>query len=92
MEKENEDNGERVTPKLRESLAHDMEKLLETRRQEALHRYPLLITLSAAFGLVSIFYGFEAIINQLGLQDNPLILLGLGVGILAATGTLYKKL
>ena len=84
QEDQKETDSQEMMPKLRESLAHDMEKLLEARRQEALHRYPLLITLSAAFGLVSIFYGFEAIINQLGLEDNPLILLGLGVGILLA--------
>jgi uncharacterized integral membrane protein len=61
--------------------------------RSSLQRFPLLFTLLAAFGLVATFYGFEGIIDRIDiLADNPIILLGVGVSILAITGTLYKKL
>jgi hypothetical protein len=66
---------------------------LDKRRENAAQRFPLLFTLLGSFGLVATFYGFEGIINRIDLLANhPFILLGTGVGVLVATGTLYKKL
>jgi hypothetical protein len=63
------------------------------RRQNAFHRFPLLFTLLATFGLVSTLYGFERLIDKVTfLSDNPFILLGVGILTLIITGTLYKKL
>lgn len=64
------------------------------KRRQAVHeRLPLLFTLLGTFGLVATFYGFEGLIDKVDLlSNNPWILLGTGVGVLAATGSLYKKL
>ncbi len=68
-------------------------KNLVNQPRNALHRFPLLFTMLASFGLVSTFYGFEGIINRIDLlANNPVILLGVGLSLLALTGTLYKKL
>lgn len=62
-------------------------------KQSVFARFPLLFTLLGTFGLVGTYYGFEHLIDQVTLfRDNPIILLGVGVGTLALTGTLYKKL
>lgn len=66
---------------------------LDQRRQSAVQRFPLLFTLLGAFGLVATFYGFEGIIDSIDLlNDNPVILLLVGISALTATGSLYKKL
>lgn len=66
---------------------------IEARRDRLSERYPLVFTLTAAFGLVATFYGFEAIINQIEvLSNNPIILLATGILALVITGQLYKKL
>jgi hypothetical protein len=63
------------------------------RRQSAFHRFPLLFTLMATFGLVATLYGFERLIDEVKfLNDNSFILLGVGILTLIITGTLYKKL
>lgn len=72
-----------------EKLAH---KIVEGRNRAAV-RFPLAFGLAASFGLVSTFYGFEALINKVKwLSDNPWMMLLVGVGTLIATGTAYKKL
>jgi uncharacterized integral membrane protein len=49
--------------------------------------------LLGAFGLVATFYGFEGLIDSVDiLADNPWAILATGIGTLAFTGTLYKKL
>lgn len=63
------------------------------RRQRAETRYPLLTGLFATFGFVSVLYGFEKMIDKISfLSGHPSILLGLGLLILAVTGTVYQKL
>lgn len=53
----------------------------------------IFITLLGTFGLVSVFYGFEGIIDSVTfLGDNPIVLLIIGVIILITTGTIYTKL
>jgi hypothetical protein len=61
-------------------------KLVET-------KFPLLFGLTATFGLVSILYGFEKIIDKVSLfTEQPWILLVVGVLLLLATGAAYRKL
>lgn len=76
---------------------HDKEKVLINkvgeRRKAVLERFQLLFTLLGTFGLVATFYGFEGIIDKVDiLANNPWILLGTGISVLAVTGSLYKKL
>jgi hypothetical protein len=63
------------------------------KRESVLHRFPLLFTMLATFGLVSTFYGFERIIDRVDFfSDYPISLLITGLLTLIFTGTLYKKL
>lgn len=66
---------------------------INNEKEHAIERFPLLFTLLGSFGLVSVFYGFEGIIERIELfSDNPIILLIFGLLLLVFTGTLYKKL
>ena len=72
-----------------QKLAEDLSR----RRQSVFERFPLLFTMLGTFGLVATFYGFEGIIDSVDLlNNNPAILLLIGVGTLVVTGTLYDKL
>jgi len=69
-----------------------IDKVVE-KRVSAEHRFPFLVALLAGFGLVSTFYGFEKIIDEIDLlASNPWILLVTGLSLLALTGTIYTKL
>jgi uncharacterized integral membrane protein len=62
-------------------------------RTSVLKRYPVLFSLLVTFGVAMTFLGFEKIVTQIAfLDNNPFILLIVGITILALTGTLYKKL
>lgn len=77
------------TPDKQQEALH---KLLR-QRDTAFKRFPLLFALLGTFGLVATFYGFQHMIEKIPLlADNPIISLGLGIVVLAITGTLYKKL
>jgi len=67
-------------------------KLSEQRDKTAV-KFPLLFGLAASFGLVATFFGFEGLISKVPiLQNNPWMVLVVGVIILVATGTAYRKL
>lgn len=83
--------------KSREQVLVEKEKQLYARltetRNRATTRFPLLFALLATFGLVATYYGFEHIIDSIDfLSQNPILLLGFGVALLLATGSLYRKL
>jgi len=62
-------------------------------RQSILKRFPILFSLLVTFGVATTFLGFERVVSQIVFLDQyPVVMLILGVGILALTGTLYKKL
>lgn len=62
-------------------------------RTSVLTRFPILFSLLTTFGVAATFLGFEKIVSNIAFLDqNPFIMLILGIGILALTGTLYKKL
>lgn len=62
-------------------------------RKGFLRRFPILFLLLVSFGVTSTFFGMEQILIQYDLlNDYPWIILGLGIGTLILTGTLYKKL
>lgn len=62
-------------------------------RSSILKRFPILFSLLVTFGAATTFLGFEKLVSQIAFLDqNPLLMLILGISILALTGTLYKKL
>lgn len=66
---------------------------LNKKRDRAEARYPLITGLFVTFGFVSVLYGFEKIIDQIAFfEQNPIILLIVGLTILGVTGTVYRKL
>ncbi len=68
-------------------------KKMGDQRKTYADKYPWLFALAGAFGIVSIFYGFEKLIDRVELfTDNPWILLATGVLVLAVSGTFYNKL
>lgn len=65
----------------------------QRRRESIAQRYPLTFALMGTFGLVSTFYGFEKIIDQVPLLvERPWILLVIGLGTLSVTGLALRKL
>lgn len=81
----------------REKAVIEREKAVAHRigekRDSLSERYPLVFTLTGAFGLVATFYGFEGIINRIDvLANNPYFILATGILALIITGQLYKKL
>lgn len=59
----------------------------------ALKRFPRLFVLLVAFGVSSVYYGFEWILSQFAFfKAHGWVVMCFGVGILTLTGTLYKKL
>jgi len=62
-------------------------------RENAFQRFPFLMITLSTFGLVAVLYSFERVIALVpALNNNPLLIFFMGVGALALTGTLYKKL
>ena len=56
-------------------------------------RYPTLFSLLSTFGVVSVLYGFDEILNEIPfMHDHPFIPLIGGILILVGTGSLYKRL
>ena len=91
IEKEILKSPEYISKKI-EQTSRNVDKLFVEQRKAVFARFPLLFTLLGVFGFVATLYGFERLMDQLGLSDNPIILLLLGIGILILTGTLYKSL
>lgn len=69
------------------------EKVIRPYQRTAFRRFPVLFTLLTTFGVASVFFGFERFIMEIEwLNDRPLLILGMGLLVLALTGTLYKRL
>lgn len=76
-----------------EQETRNLTELMHRRNRTVFDRYPLLFSLLTTFGVVSILYGFDDILNEIPLfHDHPSIPLITGVLILVGTGTLYKRL
>ena len=75
------------------SASEQIEKRVAPIRQSAFKRFPVLFTILGAFGVASVFYGFEVLISKsVFLTENPLVIVVIGVITLYATGKLYRKL
>lgn len=80
-----------------ERLISNTEKKIEDRinpfRTEVTKRFPTLFLLLSTFGLIATYLAMEQLLLQYNVtQENPILLLIIGIGILVFTGTLYKKL
>ncbi len=69
------------------------EAVVEPGRETFAKRYPSLFSMLATFGVAATFLGFEQLLLAFDvLERYPLLIFMLGIGILALTGTLYKKM
>ena len=76
-----------------EEISKDLHDVIEKQGRPVFRRYPLIFGLLGTFGIVSVIYGFEGVIDNIPyLKEHPVILLLLGVVILLVTGGLYKRL
>lgn len=87
----------KITKKLSlETLDKQQEKiigLLHTEQRRAKEKFPLFYALLATFGVACTFAGINRIIAKIeALDQHPISLVVVGVGILLVTGAAYKKL
>jgi len=76
-----------------EVLAKEINTRIEEHGRGVFERYPLTFALLATFGVTAIGAGFKGIIEDIPtLYNNPFVLLALGIVVLLATGSLYKRL
>ena len=78
-----------------ETISHQEERIIRLLRQEqkqARDKFPLVYALVATFGLVAIASGFSKLTERIGFfEENPDILLLVGIIILIITGAVYRK-
>ena len=71
----------------------EMGNFMQPVQKTVFSRFPILFTLLVTFGVAITFLGFERIVTDISfINERPFLMLSIGLGILAATGTLYKKL
>jgi len=76
-----------------EGVTKSFEQHAQYYRKSVMQRFPFLVIGLSTFGVVSVFYGFEKIIDSIPfLEENPTLMLLIGLISLSVTGTLYKKL
>ena len=76
-----------------ERATRGLNEFMGQRSQPVFSRYPLIFSLLGAFGVASILYGFDAILEDIPLMhEHPIIPLTFGIALLVITGSLYKKL
>lgn len=67
--------------------------LLREERRRAVEKFPLLYALLATFGLVATVTGLNRLIEKIDfLNNNPAVLVAIGLTVLLVTGAAYKKL
>lgn len=76
-----------------EGLTEKTQVLIERRSTPVLKRYPILFGTLSLFGFVLVVYGFEKVADSIPfINEQPLLILLLGVFLLLLTGTLYKQI
>lgn len=76
-----------------EKVEREAEVLLRPVHRTVFSRFPILFTLLVTFGVSTTFLAFEKLVSQfVFLNEHPLVMLSIGIGVLTITGTLYKKL
>jgi len=77
---------------MEEKTNSKLEKVLE-RPRKALERFPTVFLLLVTSGVVMVLFGFEKLFDRISfLNENPVVMIVVGVSILIFTGSLYKKL
>ena len=70
-----------------------LDDLVAPTRTSFAKRYPTLFSFLATAGVAMTFLGIEQLLLASSLLERyPVLILALGIGLLAVTGTLYKKL
>jgi hypothetical protein len=73
--------------------ANRLNRLVDPARSTFAKRYPTLFSLLATLGVAMTFLGVEQVLLASSLLEQyPVLILAIGIGILILTGTLYKKL
>ncbi len=76
-----------------EKMGGSLTSQVKNLRDNAFSRFPIVFVFLSTFGIVATFYGFEKIIDQIQyFEENPSMVLVVGIFTLAVTGALYKKL
>jgi len=74
-------------------MGNEVDAMISPVRKSAFARFPTLFLLLVTFGVAATFLGSELLLKQIPyVYDHPWLMLSIGVGVLALTGTLYKKL
>ncbi len=74
-------------------IEKDIQKKITSYRQSIFERMPFLFLTISTLGGVSVFYGFEKMIDRTPyLADNPLAILLFGFTLLIISGALFTKL
>lgn len=69
------------------------EQVVSPIRKNIFKRFPIVSILMVTFGVTATVLGMERILLQYDLlQERPIIILAIGLGILTLAGALYKKL
>jgi len=86
----------RVLSSVDDTVSHveqEVGSFIEPMQKTVFSRFPTVFTLLVTFGVAATFFGFERIIVEFAyINDRPLLMLSIGIGVLTLTGTLYKKL
>jgi hypothetical protein len=78
---------------LAEKKIKEVHDKLEERGRPAFQRYPILFGGLTTLGILMALYGFERFADSIAIiKNNPGVVLILGIGILIATGRLYKNI
>lgn len=85
-----------TTSKISHTITETERKIEETVapvRKSVLKRFPIVFILLVTFGFTATITGIEQLLLQINfLQNNPFVVLIIGLVLLVITGTLYKKL
>lgn len=82
-----------VLDKVVSGTEKSINRYTEPVRESILKRYPTTFSLLVSIGAIATFLGLEQILLKVDIfVQQPWLLFLLGVGILAFTGRLYKKL
>lgn len=79
--------------KIVDQTSKQLEETVIPIRQSILKRFPTLFLLLVTFGFTAVVTSMEQLLIRYDfLVEKPFLILLIGIGILAVTGRLYKKL
>jgi len=86
----------RVLSSVDDTVSHveqEVGSFIEPMQKTVFTRFPILFTLLVTFGVVITLLALERIVVEFTyIYERPFLMLGIGLGLLTLTGTLYKKL